>query len=586
MASPTEQIKERLGIVDVVGSYIDLERTGTNYRARCPFHSERTPSFFISPARNTYYCFGCGARGDIFSFVQQFEGLDFRGALEVLARRAGVEVRQEDPKQRDARERLFSLIEHATQFFQRTLADTEAAQTYLVERGVSEQSMHAWRLGYAPNAWRTLLEHLTGLGYTQEEVLQTGLAREKNGRVYDTFRGRIMFPIADTAGRIVAFSGRHFQETPSQNTDEPPKYVNSPETELFHKSHILYGFDRAKHTIRKHGFAIVVEGQLDIILAHQAGYTNTVALSGTALTNEQLTNVQRLAPNLVIAFDYDEAGIAAAGKSAQRALALGMEAKVAELPEDKDPADIIREDGRDGWRRVIREAKHVVRFYLDVLERDAEGQDMRAFRLQVSRHVLPYVAAIQNKVDQEHFVHEIAGRLGISEEAIREELSHIPAVPEQPADVTGHTEPVSAAEEDTGQHALLRRHMLERRLVGALWWQAQAQTPMYTPEHLRERMAEVVGTEELRELEERLTGEAEELVFEAERAYAESSERAFTEDVEELLRALSSEVLKAAYAETMRELRQAEARGDTERSAELLERCQYLARQFEQQGGA
>ena len=343
MADTVQQIKDRLSIVDVVSQYVKLERSGQSSRARCPFHAEKTPSFFVSPERGTYHCFGCDVGGDIFSFVEAVEGLDFKGALKVLAEKAGVPLVYEKKGERDERDRLFELMEIATIFYTSRLS--EPAKKYLTERGLSDTTVKAFRLGLAGSEWSELTDALKGKKFSDKEILDAGLAKKnERGNLTDKFRNRIMFPIADSAGRIVGFSGRIFGENASP---EAPKYLNSPETPLFHKSRILYAFDRAKQSIRKLNCAVLVEGQVDLLASHQAGWGNTVAVSGTAFTPEHASLIRRMTDNLVIALDADEAGIKAASRASREALRGGLNVKVARLPEGTDPADFILKEGAD-----------------------------------------------------------------------------------------------------------------------------------------------------------------------------------------------------------------------------------------------
>ncbi len=280
MSSEVEQIKERLNIADVVGGYLKLEKAGQNFKAKCPFHNEKTPSFFVSPDRGSYYCFGCGAHGDIFSFVEAFEGVDFRGALKSLAAKAGVELKGGDRTGDNKKERLYAAMEAAAEFFETELSNNSAARDYVLSRGITEKTIHSFRIGYAPSEWRTLRTHLEAKKFGINELFAAGLVKKnEKGDFYDVFRGRVMFPIADSSGRVVAFSGRTLDEK-----ENPPKYFNTPETELYSKSHTLFGLDKAKSSIRKFDHAILVEGQMDLVMSHQAGFTNTVAVSGTALS--------------------------------------------------------------------------------------------------------------------------------------------------------------------------------------------------------------------------------------------------------------------------------------------------------------
>jgi DNA primase len=423
MASDTvQQVKDKLSIVDVVSQYVKLERAGGSLRARCPFHAERTPSFHVSPDRGTYHCFGCGVGGDIFSFVEAIEGLDFKGALRVLAEKAGVELTYEKPESRDARDRLFELLEVATIFYSSRLSD--AAKKYLHERGLTDGTIQNFRVGWASDAWSEASEHFKSKKFTDNEIIEAGLAkRSERGGLTDKFRNRIMFPIGDPAGRIVGFSGRIFGENASP---EAPKYLNSPETALFHKSRILYGFDKAKQSIRKHNFAILVEGQIDLLMSHEAGWGNTVAVSGTAFTDDHTTLIKRMTENLVIALDADPAGIKAAGKAARAALQGGMNVKVAQLPAGSDPADLILKEGVEAWRAAIRDSKDIITFLLDVLQAHAPERDK--FRRNVEAVVLPFLADVQSPIAREQYVREIAMRLNVSESAVMEAFKNVPRV--------------------------------------------------------------------------------------------------------------------------------------------------------------
>ena len=315
MHSPVEKIKERLSINDVISSYLTITQAGKNYKAKCPFHNEKTPSFFISPERGSYYCFGCGAKGDIFSFVEHFEGTDFLGALKLLAEKAGVTLERKSYESKDKTERLYDIMEEATTFFELNFERQPEARSYLRGRGLSDPTIKSFRIGYAPSVWRSVSDHLLSKGFTREDIEAVGLIKTSDKGFYDRFRGRIIFPISDSSGRVIAFSGRIFALSSDQTKKsevEEAKYLNSPDTQLFNKSNVLYGIDKAKVAIRSRGYSIVVEGQMDLILSHQALFLNTVAVSGTALadsvndTESKINNlglIRRLSPNVIFAFD-------------------------------------------------------------------------------------------------------------------------------------------------------------------------------------------------------------------------------------------------------------------------------------------
>ena len=536
MSSTVEQIKRRLSIMDVVGSYIKLDKAGKNYKAKSPFTSEKTPSFFVSPDRDMYYCFSSGKGGDIFTFVQEMEGLDFKGALRVLADRAGVTLTAYRKDDSDERDRLFSLLERTTLLYEAWLTKHKEAQMYLKERGFSKDTIAHWRLGYAPAKWKSTLTALLADGYTEKEIEKAGIVKPSDrddgsklksahhDKYYDRFRGRIMFPIADSSGRVIAFSGRILpsKENPEYN-EEIAKYINSPDTPLFNKSQALYGYDKAKYAIRKFHFSIIVEGQMDLLLSHQAGYPNSVAVLGSAVTRDQLTLLNRLAENVVLAFDADRAGVASAGKTAELGLSLGMNVKAAVLPPGVDPADLAKE-GAEKWKKVVRASKHIIDFYLEHLKRNTK--DERAYRLEVSRVVLPHLSLIANNIDKAHFVSRVAEALGISEEPVWDELKRIkmPVVPE-----------VSQPEVVKANEQARFKNLTEERLVGVLLWQKGNKLEDIDYERVENTFKDIVGSEHYSALMKQGKKMLDQMVFEIENLYGDTSTTLLRTDVEDIL---------------------------------------------------
>ncbi len=429
MAGDTvQQIKDKLTIVEVVAPYVKLTKSGQHLRGLSPFTKEKTPSFFVSPDRGTYYCFSTSQGGDIFSFVEKMEGVDFRGALKILAEKAGVEITNErgtsaDPARAARTERLREAMAQATQFFSNSLAveavdipPISMAYKYAIDRGLTPETIQSWSLGFAPDTWRALLEDLQGKGFTNSELVAAGLIKEADGgrgTWYDRFRNRLMFPIRDMAGRTVAFTGRALSK------DDQAKYLNSPETELFKKHDVLFGMDRAKDSIRTRGFAILVEGQFDLLLLHQIGFQNTIALSGTALSSQHLALIKRYADNLMLCLDADKAGLASSARSAQAALAAGMRVKAVRLPEGKDPADLASESPKDFAKRVT-DAQPIVEFFLSVLA--ATEKDQHKLILAAENTIMPLIAAVQSPLEREHFLGVTARALGLSLESTRASL--------------------------------------------------------------------------------------------------------------------------------------------------------------------
>jgi DNA primase len=421
MRGSVDSIKERLDIVEVLSSYLKLEKAGVNFKGKCPFHNEKTASFMVSPSRQRYYCFGCGAKGDIFTFVQEQEGMDFKGSLRFLAERAGIEIEySKGGPSKDEKDKFYKVLEDAAGFFEAKLAENESVREYIALRGIHEESIKAWRLGFAADDWRVLYAHLTSLGYSKDTLIKAGLIKQgedEKKEAYDVFRGRIMFPLMDTLGRVVAFSGRAIDK------DNPAKYLNTPETLLFNKSELLYGLDKAKDEIRKKNFAVLVEGQIDLVLSHQVGVRNTVASSGTAFTQMHLERLKKLSPRIILAFDGDSAGEKAAEKSAVLGLSLGMEVKIAKLPDGKDPADIAKEGDPDGgvaWKNVLREAHHAVEYSLDKVL--AAEKDARKAGKAIEKKVLPLLSLLTSSIEKSHFVSLISKKSGIKEEIIWDDL--------------------------------------------------------------------------------------------------------------------------------------------------------------------
>ena len=434
MSDAVQQIKDRLNIIDVVGRYVELHKAGRHFKGKSPFSNERTPSFYVSPERGMYYCFSTNQGGDIFTFIQHMEGLEFKDALRQLAEEANVELVQQSPEARSARDRLYETIAAATEYYRGQLDKTEEAVTYLNDRGVHPHTVRAWGIGYAPGpplgGWRDLRTFMHERGYTDKDLFAVGLIKQPDAgkEPFDVFRDRLVFPMADTQGRTVAFSGRILHPN-----DKAPKYVNSPETELYKKSELLFGYDKAKHSIRKLPFWLIVEGQFDVVMAHQMGYTNTVAVSGTALTLQHVQQLERLCTQVVLALDADRAGIAAMQKAATLMLARGIDLKVATLSEGKDPADLVLSEPAK-LKHCIAEATHVIDFLLTYLR--IQSRDERTYKLRVREEVLPYITLIPNKIDQDHFMHKVAEQIGGSVDAVRYEVTRLLERSEHEADTS------------------------------------------------------------------------------------------------------------------------------------------------------
>lgn len=575
MNSPVEKIKERLSIEEVVSSYIKLDRAGANLKARCPFHNEKTPSFFISTDRGTYYCFGCGASGDIFTFVEEFEGLDFKGALKLLANRAGVPLENfspKDQKNQSEKERLYEAMEEATLFFENNLKENKEVLEYLKSRGLQDKTIQDFRIGFIKLDWRLLYTYLKNKNFTDVEIEKAGLAKKTEKGMYDRFRGRVIFPISDSSGRIVAFSGRIFVDD-----EKSAKYLNSPETPIFTKNAVLYGIDKAKDSIRKNNFSILVEGQMDLILSHQAGYKNTVATSGTALSDSTVSKenvvsnlglVRRLSTNIVLGFDADKAGANATIRAGKIALSLGMDVKVVEMPLGMDPADMISKNGIDAWREAIKNSKHIIEFLLDKVMKNSI--DVRKAGREIKEKILPFVNALESSIEKMFFLKKISDSSSISLSALEDDLKKI----EQ--EQKYEKEEIESAKEIF--NTVYRKDYIERKLLGIILWQKSLKEEdkgknINVDEMLKE-VAEILNTN-IADLLLKTKDNEEDLIFEAEVFYGGGSD--INKDIKEMMSNLKEEYLKEELENKMRELHKAEEKKDGALSAKILHEVQILS---------
>jgi DNA primase len=579
--STVDMIKERLGVEEVISSYMKLEKAGKNFKGKCPFHNEKTPSFFVSPDRGSFYCFGCGAKGDIFTFVEQFEGLDFMGALKLLAERAGIPITFENREKKTERERLYSVMEAACIFYQGQLAGE--AKEYLKKRGVKDETVKEFRIGFAPEGWRNLRDALSKKGFTDADMEKAGLVKRKDaGDYYDRFRDRVMFPITDSSGRIIAFSGRLLHEKEGEG-----KYINTPDSPLYDKSAVLYGIDKAKGEIRKRDYTILVEGQMDLIMSHQAGIKNTVAASGTALTEdtisrEAVTNnlgiIRRLSPNLLIAFDSDKAGRNAALRAARIALNLGMDVKIADIEGGKDPADLVLANP-EKWKDTLRHSKPIIEFILDGImkEKSAVKLDPRKLPAIIREKILPFIAEIQGNMERSHWIKMIHDKTGLSEEAVRDDLNSFlknkktEAIP--PAGIAS----IMAKNIPQG-----RLDIVARKLFGLLAFaEKNADKITIDSKEYRKQIKEITGDEY-----ERIIAETEpfkdELILEAEITYGDGHD--IKKELAELMINFEEDVLKKKMSEVMNSLAAAEREKNVEKSNAAAKLCHELSKKLVEVG--
>jgi len=414
-----EQIAAANDIVEVIGSYFPLKRAGTNFKALCPFHQEKTPSFHVSPQRQTFHCFGCGIGGSVFRFVMEYEHIDFPSAVRKLAARAGIPITEErgasEDRDREARARLVRLHSEAAEWFHDNLLKkefAEPAREYLKQRGIDRQVAKNWQLGYAPEGWDTFLKWALGRDHSRSDLLQSGLVKLRDEErtesdVYDRFRGRIMFPICNDVGEVIAFSGRLLQ-----SDAEAAKYLNSPETPLFRKGKVLFGLHKTKRGLIEAHSAIVCEGQLDLITLFEAGITNVVAPQGTAFTEEQARLLKRFVDEVVLCFDADEAGQKAAERSLDALLQNDLVVRVVEMPQDQDPDSLLRRDGKEAFEKRVADARDFFDYWID---REVTGVDLNSLglKMQVARSLAGTISHVRDQFMRGEIVSKVSARLGV-----------------------------------------------------------------------------------------------------------------------------------------------------------------------------
>ncbi|HEY5144187.1 MAG TPA: DNA primase [Solirubrobacteraceae bacterium] len=444
-----ERLRQAVDMADLVGAKTELRRSGQQLMGCCPFHDERTPSFSVDPDRKVFHCFGCGEGGDLFKFVELTEGLRFREAVEHLADRYGVqlELTEEDPRaaeRRKERDRLLELLERTASWYVRLLWESDEAadsRRYLLERGLDEQQLREFRVGYAPSAWDGVLLASRRNGFSEQELYDAGLVRRgKNGQLYDYFRRRITFPLCDARGRVLGFGGR------AVGADQQPKYVNSTDNIVYHKGRHLFGSDLARAAAAKAGQVVLCEGYTDVIALHQAGLRNTVGLMGTALTDEQVTELARLAPVVVLALDADGAGQEAMLRAAKVASGRRLELRVVSLPEGSDPADVVASEGGKGMRERVAASVPFIRFRVErELARGdlsgAEGKDLVVDALK------PVFADLPPSAMRDELTELVAEQVGVGATKLSEWLAQPRRVqpPASRAQEPGPETPVHAA---------------------------------------------------------------------------------------------------------------------------------------------
>lgn len=420
-----EDIKQKLSIEDVIGQYVELKRSGRNFKGLSPFSNEKTPSFIVSPEKQIWHDFSSGKGGDMFSFIMEAEGLDFKGALDLLARKAGIDLSQYTSSRGagdgQLKKRLSEALALAAKFYQKQLAANPEALDYLrKKRAFSRETILTWQLGYSPNTGQALHDFLTKKGFTTQELKQAGLITQRYQRSSDMFRGRIMIPLCDQQGNVVGFTARQLEDEPNS-----PKYINTPQTPLYDKSSQVFGLHLAKEQMRKQKFVVVVEGNLDVISSHQAEITNVVASAGTAMTEQHLKALNRFTGDIRLSFDADQAGLNATERVIPLAQKVGVSLSIITIPEGKDPDELIKKDPKL-WEKAIAKPEYVLDWLIEQYAKRLDITTAQGKR-QFTDTVLATIRRLSDPVEQEHYIRKTAEMIGSSEAAVAAKLKLQPS---------------------------------------------------------------------------------------------------------------------------------------------------------------
>ena len=590
-----EEVKERLNIVDVVSSYVPLKRAGTYYRANCPFHKEKTPSFVVSPNRQFWHCFGCGKGGDVIAFVMEHENLEFREALKILAERAGVQLPKYSPQEAQREEaddrerrRLLEINELAAKFYAKILESSSAAagaREYLRGRKLTSETVREWQIGYAPSEDSSVLEtFLEKRAYTEAEAIVAGVrARAQSGRTYDRFFGRVTFPIKDYSGNVVGFTARVLDKDA-----KAAKYINTSETKVYSKGKVIFGLYQAKQAIRAEDCAVVVEGNMDVITAHQAGFKNVVGSSGTAFTPEQLRVLSRLTRNLKFCFDTDAAGAAATRRTLDPALQQGFTVSIVQIVGAKDPDELILKDPA-AFASAVKGAP----LYMDYFfEKSFAGYDPASVvqKKTIAAQLIPLMQQLADPLELAHYVRTMAQRFAVPEKAIYDLIQQL-RLKQKPA----RSPQEKPAEQPVQTTAMNRAAYLEQKVLGYALFKdsclraiAEKVAPdVFTDHHLRriyEQLTAKPGNvdEFIASLGEN-SEVAKMALFVVESEYSQEgaqSDKAFQREFENTVNSLLGHHVKAQMDAVLAEMVMADRAHDRAKSADLNQKFQDLSTKF------
>jgi len=564
-----EEIKQKLDIVDVIGSYVELKKAGTNYKALCPFHKETQPSFMVNQERQIFKCFGCGKSGDIFSFIQEIEGVEFPDALKILAERAGVRLKETDKKYYNLKKNLYEINELAAKFYEYILHKEKVGQEkglkYLKKRRIKPKTIKKFRLGYAPNAWQTISEFLKKRDYSKAEIVRAGLAIAKSDSIYDRFRGRIIFPIFNPAGRVVGFSSRIL---PEYDDGKMGKYINSPDGPIFDKGKLLYGYNLGRNIIREKKQVVLVEGQTDVISSHQAGFKNTVATSGTALTQNQLKMIGRIANQIVFAYDQDSAGQRATKRGIDLALKENLEVKIALIPKPYQDVDEVIKAKPDLWQKALKDSKEIIDYYFsqtipkDVSRLTANQKD------KIGRILVGQIAKLGNPIAQGDWIQRLSERLRVDPQYFYQALKE-----------TG------PSKDDSGEADKISKKIVSRqeRLLGLIMTfpglyakiKKRIKPSLFENQTLR-KLFQKFERKGLKGLKGDDRSVADSLILEVEGEYEEEDLDLATKELAEVIEKIRQEKREELKSKYAAQIKEAEEAGDRQKVKKLIKKFQQV----------
>jgi len=591
MASVVDEIKSKLDIIDVLSEYIQLKQAGANFRAICPFHREKTPSFFISPERQIWHCFGCGKGGDIFGFIREIEGVEFPEALRILAQRAGVKIEKYNQAEVSQKTKLQDICSISAKFYHKILLESssaEKARQYLKERELDQKTIADFQLGFAPEKGNLLLEFLSKRGYKPAEIEASGMIIKSTHQssYYDRFRNRIMFPIFNLFGQVVGFTGRVMPG--EEQNKETAKYINTPETQIYSKSRVLYGLDKAKLEAKLQNSVILVEGNMDVIACHQFGTKNVVCTSGTALTSEQIKLLKRYTPNIILAFDVDLAGQNATQRGIDLLLQEDLNVKILNLLSGKDPDECIRKTP-EVWQKAIKEPLPIMEYYFSsAIARVSPDSKTLSIenKKQVSQILLPFISKLGSPVEQGLWVKKLSNDLDIAETSLHDALKKIKLPKKNKEEDDSAIQEKPSSEEQVGDMLLglilkyPEKGEIASKLIFDMFIRPRAQTlaKIIKECYIKNNKIEVDQIKE--EFKDKDSEYIDFLFFLVEKEFAGQKDKEIEKEFNNLFRILKKRHLERRREKVMLELKEAEKNKDKEMVEKIIREITELSHEI------